>query len=115
MLVDGELIGSDSGSTFDNINPATEEVLGQVADASDAEMERAIDAARRAFDESAWSTDRALAARCLSQLQEALEREREELREELILEVGCPRMTTHANQLDIPLEGALRYPIKLIE
>ena len=37
------------------------------------------------------------------------------MREELILEVGCPRMTTHANQLDIPLDGALRYPVKLID
>ncbi len=115
MLVDGELIGADSGRTFDNVNPATEEVLGQVADASSAEMGRAIDAARRAFDETGWSTDRQLRSRCLSQLQDALESEREELREELILEVGCPRMTTHANQLDIPLEGALRYPIKLID
>ena len=43
MLVDGELIEADSGRTFDNINPATEEVLGPVADASSAEMHRAID------------------------------------------------------------------------
>ena len=78
-------------------------------------MHRAIDGARRAFDETDWSTDRELRKRCLTQLQEALEKDREELREELILEVGCPRMTTHANQLDIPLDGALRYPIKLID
>ena len=115
MLVDGELIESDSGRTFDNVNPATEEVLGPVADASNAEMHRAIDAARRAFDETDWSTNRDRRKECLAQLQDALEKEREELREELILEVGCPRMTTHANQLDIPLDGALRYPIKLID
>ncbi|MCW2532929.1 MAG: Aldehyde dehydrogenase, partial [Blastococcus sp.] len=30
MLIDGELVGSSSGAEFDNINPATEEVLGQV-------------------------------------------------------------------------------------
>jgi len=115
MLVDGQLIEADSGKTFDNVNPATEEVLGQVADASAAEMHRAIDAARRAFDETTWSADRALRKRCLEQLQEALEAEREELREELILEVGCPRMSTHGPQLDGPMEGALRYPAKLIE
>ena len=115
MLVDGELIGADSGRTFDNVNPATEEVLGPVADASNAEMHRAIDAARRAFDETDWSTNRDRRKECLAQLQDALEKEREELREELILEVGCPRMTTHANQLDIPLDGALRYPVKLID
>jgi aldehyde dehydrogenase (NAD+) len=115
MLIDGKLVEADSGKTFDNVNPATEEVIGQVADASAAEMHRAIDAARRAFDETRWSSDREQRKRCLTQLQEALEKERGELREELILEVGCPRMTTYANQLDIPLDGALRYPIKLID
>src|SRR6202050_5683997 len=115
MLVDGKLVESETGRTFDNINPATEEVLGQVADGQTADMHRAIDGARRAFDETDWSTNHELRKRCLSQLQEALEKDREELREELILEVGCPRLTTHANQLDIPLEGALRYPVKLID
>ena len=115
MLVDGELVESDTGQTFDNVNPATEDVIGLVSDGSKADMHRAIDSARRAFDETAWATDRELRKRCLSQLQDALEKDREALREELILEVGCPRMTTHANQLDIPLDGALRYPIKLID
>ena len=115
MLVDGTLIEADSGQTFDNVNPATEEVLGPVADASNAEMHRAIDAARRAFDETDWATNRDRRKECLSQLQEALEKDREAMREELIVEVGCPRMTTYANQLDIPLEGALAYPIKLID
>lgn len=49
MLIDGELVLADSGKTFDNVNPATEEVLGAVADASVTEMRRAIDAARRPF------------------------------------------------------------------
>ena len=115
FLVDGKLVESETGQTFDNINPATEEVLGPVADGSKTDMHRAVDGARRAFDETDWSTNRDLRKRCLSQLQDALEQEREEFREELILEVGCPRMTTHANQLDIPLDGALRYPIKLID
>jgi aldehyde dehydrogenase (NAD+) len=115
MLIDGTLVEADSGATFANINPATEEEIGQVSDASTAEMQRAITAARRAFDETDWSTDHAFRKRCLEQLQEALEAEREELREQLILEVGCPRMSTHSHQLDVPLEGALRYPTKLIE
>jgi aldehyde dehydrogenase (NAD+) len=115
MLVDGELIEADSGATFENVNPATEEVLGVVSDASAAEMQRAIGAARRAFDETSWSTDRAFRKRCLEQLQETLESEREEFREELILEVGCPRMSTMGPQLDGPLDGALRYPAKLID
>jgi aldehyde dehydrogenase (NAD+) len=115
MLIDGKLVDADSGQTFANVNPATEEVIGHVADGSAAEMHRAIDAARRAFDETDWSTNRAFRKQCLEQLQEALEGEREELREQLILETGCPRMLTNGPQLDGPLESALRYPAKLID
>ncbi len=114
MLIDGKLTEGESG-TFTNTNPATEEFLGEVADASIADMHRAIDAARRAFDETDWSTNRALRQRCLLQLQDAIEAELETIREELILEVGCPRMVTHGPQLDAPLAEALRYPAKLIE
>ena len=55
---------------------------------------RAIAAARRAFDDSDWSTNRALRKRALDQLQTAIEAEKEDLREELIAETGCPAMTT---------------------
>jgi aldehyde dehydrogenase (NAD+) len=115
MLIDGKLVDADSGRTFANVNPATEEVLGHVADAAPAEMQRAIAAARRAFDETDWSTNHALRRRGLEQLQAALEAEQEELREQLILEVGCPRMLTHGPQLDAPLGDALRYPTSLID
>src|SRR6478609_11638241 len=115
MMIDGALVEAVSGKTFENVNPATEEVLGQVADASTEDMHRAIAAARQAFDETNWSTDRAFRKHCLTQLQEALDAEQEELREELILEVGCPRMLTHGPQLDAPLADALRDPIQLID
>ncbi len=44
MLIDGKFVEGEAG-TFSNVNPATEEVLGEVADASKADMHRAIDAA----------------------------------------------------------------------
>jgi aldehyde dehydrogenase (NAD+) len=114
MLINGKLVDGQAG-TFANINPATEEVLGEVADASTADMGRAIDAARRAFDETDWSTNRGLRKRCLEQLQQALEAEKELLREELIAEAGCPRAITYGPQLDAPLADALRFPAKLID
>jgi acyl-CoA reductase-like NAD-dependent aldehyde dehydrogenase len=114
MLIDGKLVDGEAG-TFPNVNPATEDVLGEVANASKADMHRAIEAARRAFDRTDWATNRALRKRCLEQLQAALEAEREALREELIREVGCPRMTTHGPQLDAPLADALKFPIELID
>lgn len=114
MLIDGKLVDGEAG-TFANINPATEERLGEVADASKADMQQAIAAARRAFDETKWSTSHAFRKRCLEQLQAALEEEKEALREELILEAGCPRMMTHGPQLDAPLSSALPYTTKLID
>jgi len=115
MLIDGELVNADNGATFANINPATEEKLGDVADGTRNDMRRAITAARRAFDETEWSTNRELRKHCLAQLQKALEDEREEMREQLILEAGCPRMTTTRQQLDAPLVDAIKVPLDLID
>lgn len=115
MLVDGKLVAAASGAEFDNVSPATGRRLGSTAAADEIDMRRAIGAARRAFDESDWSTNRELRKRCLRQLQSALESEKEELRTELIAEVGCPVMTTQLAQLDWPLADALRYPERLID
>ena len=109
MLIDGKLVDGEAG-IFPNVNPATEEVLGEVTDASRADMHRAIDAAAARLRRDDWSTEPRVSKAGLQQLQEALESEREELRELLILEVGCPRMVTHGPQLDAPLAGALTYP-----
>src|SRR5262249_5342328 len=79
MLIGGKLVEAVSGKRFPNVNPATEEVLGEVADASASDMQAAIAAARRAFDDGDWATNRKLRQRCLEQLQDALEAEREEL------------------------------------
>src|ERR1700739_1571337 len=114
MMIDGKLVDGQAG-TFTNINPATEESLGEVADASKEDMHRAIDAARRAFDETDWSTNKELRKRCLLQRDDAIEEEKEELREELILEVGSPRAITFGPQLDAPLEDGLKYPARLID
>lgn len=115
MLIDGELVESASGGQFDNLSPATGLVLGSTAAGDARDMDRAIGAARRAFDHTSWSTDRDLRKRCLAQLQLAIESEQEHLREELISEVGCPVMTTQTAQLDWPLAESLRYPTRLID
>lgn len=114
MLIDGNLVPSTSGAEFDNFSPATGELLGRTAAADPPDMDRAIAAARSAFDDTDWSSNRRLRARCLDQLQAAIEAERDQLREELIAEVGCPAMTTESAQLDWPLADALRYPARLL-
>lgn len=103
LLIDGELVAG-SGGTFQTINPATEEVLGVAADASSDDMGRAIEAARRAFDETGWSTDTELRVRGIRQLQQAMRDRVEELRELAIAEVGAPRMLTSMAQLEGPVE-----------
>ncbi|MCV7300602.1 aldehyde dehydrogenase family protein [Mycobacterium barrassiae] len=115
LLIDGELVAAASGETFDNFSPATGLLLGATAAAGADDMDRAIASARRAFDETDWATNRELRKRCLAQLQEAIEAEKEDLREELIAEVGAPLMTTQTAQLEWPLAESLRYPAGLID
>ncbi|MGH3581463.1 MAG: aldehyde dehydrogenase family protein, partial [Mycobacterium sp.] len=110
MLIDGQLVTAASGTEFDNVSPATGLVLGTTSAAGAEDMDAAIAAARRAFDDGDWAVNRALRQRTLLQLQDAIEAEKEDLREELIAEVGCPAMTTQNAQLDWPLTDALCYP-----
>jgi aldehyde dehydrogenase (NAD+) len=57
LYVDGVLRQAEGGKTYDNIGPWTGEVVGKAADASPADVEDAIAAARRAFDKTDWSTN----------------------------------------------------------
>jgi aldehyde dehydrogenase (NAD+) len=104
-LIGGQLVSATSGGTFENANPATEEIIGVTADCGHADMDAAIAAARQAFDETDWSTDHAFRVRCLRQLQEALTKNADELRATLVAEVGTPVSLTHGPQLDAPVEG----------
>ena len=115
MLIDGKLVAADSGAEFDNISPATGKVIGQVADGSAVEMQRAIAAARRAFDHTDWSTNHAFRKLCLLQLHAAIVADKEAMREEIIAEVGAPRAITYAAQLEGPLEDGLLWPANLID
>ena len=115
MLVDGKLTEAADGARFDNLSPATGKLLGSTAAAAIPDMDAAIASARTAFDNTDWSTNAALRRRCLLQLHEALEAEREDIREELVAEAGAPLMTTNIAQLDWPLADALRYPAELVD
>lgn len=114
LYIGGELRGSSTGHTVDNVNPATEEVLGVCSDASADDMEQAIHAARSAFDTTDWSTNHAFRQRCLRQLHEALQREKDAMRAELVAEVGAPLPSTYMAQLDWPLADAVRWPAEYI-
>lgn len=103
-LIDGALVDAGNGKTFANVNPATEEVIGVTADATREDMDRAISAARRAFDETSWSTDHAFRSRCLKQLYDALVRAKEDLRAIVVAEAGSPVLLTYAVQCDSSID-----------
>jgi aldehyde dehydrogenase (NAD+) len=114
MLIDGKLVEASGGATYDNINPATEDVIGPVADGTPADMDAAITAARRAFDETEWSTNRELRKAGLEQLRDALAKKKEELRAQIVAEVGTPIGLTYAVQQDSCIED-MQWDIDLID
>src|SRR5215475_10241003 len=54
LLINGKWIESSSGKTFPTINPATGEVITQVAESDAPDVDRAVTAARTAFDRGPW-------------------------------------------------------------
>ncbi len=113
LLIDGRLVGA-RGGTFVTVNPATEEALGTAADGDASDMDRAITAARAAFDESDWSRDTSLRVHCLRQLRRALIAEIEALRAITVAEVGAPVALTYGGQLQIPVDD-LEFPAHTAE
>jgi aldehyde dehydrogenase (NAD+) len=108
LLIDGALRPATGQGTFENINPATEEVLGGCADATSDDMDEAIGAARRAFDTTDWSNDPDFRKHCLTQLRDAIAEDLETFRTILVSEAGTPVSLTEWYQLD-PLVGDLTY------
>ncbi|MCY3910606.1 MAG: aldehyde dehydrogenase family protein [bacterium] len=104
VLIDGELRSADGGGVFETVNPATEEVLGVAANATDADAVAAVAAARRAFDTTDWASNHEFRVRCLRQFHAALENHLEEMRELTVAEVGSPVMLTYGGpQLEAPV------------
>jgi betaine-aldehyde dehydrogenase len=75
--IGGTWVGS--GIVKESVNPATGVVLGRWADGGEAEARAAIAAARRAFETSAWSRDRSLRNRALSEMADRFDAHADEL------------------------------------
>jgi aldehyde dehydrogenase (NAD+) len=105
MLIGGKLVEAADGATYENVNPATEQVIGVAADGGEADADAAVAAARQAFDTTSWSTDAAFRVRCLRQLQEQLAKHADALRQSIVAEVGAPLSLTFGPQLDTPISS----------
>nr|MDT0522412.1 aldehyde dehydrogenase family protein [Streptomyces sp. DSM 41633] len=69
LLIGGEL--REAPRTFPSVNPATGEVFGYAPDATVADAQAAVAAARQAFDDTDWSTNTEFRVHCLEQLHRA--------------------------------------------
>jgi phenylacetaldehyde dehydrogenase len=109
MLIDGKWVNAVSGKTFPTYNPATGEVLAQIAEGDREDIDLAVKSARKAFDSGPWSRMTASQrGRLIWKLGDLLEQNVEELATLETLDNGKPLAIARA--ADIPLAAELfRY------
>jgi aminomuconate-semialdehyde/2-hydroxymuconate-6-semialdehyde dehydrogenase len=98
-FIDGTFVAPVSKSYFDDLNPATGEVIAQIPDSDGADVDRAVEAAKRAFP--SWSNVRAEErSRILLRLADLIEQNLDELAELESRDNGKP--VSLAKRMDIP-------------
>jgi len=102
MLIGGQWMPSASGKTFDVVNPATEEVIAQVAEGESEDIDRAVKAARKAFESGPWPEMTPSArGRMISRIGDLILDNLDEFAELESLDNGKP--ITIARVADVPL------------
>ena len=105
LYIDGSWQDSDGDAVLTVLNPATEEVIGTVPDATVSDIDRAVRAARRAFDEGPWPTmsprERSVV---MLRMADVMERRIDELKELSIREAGSTRALADSLQVTVPLQ-----------
>ena len=102
MLIDGKWMDSLSGKKFATVYPATEEIIAEVAKGGPEDIDQAVDAARRAFDDGPWPRmDARDRAKLLYRLADLIEENAEELAALETLDNGKP--ITDSRNVDLPL------------
>src|SRR3984957_502598 len=107
MLIDGQWVDAASGKKFETLNPATGELLATVAEGDAEDINRAVAAARRAF-EGPWSKVKPFERQSmLLKLADLVEKHFEELSQLDTLDMGAPISRTRGNRLRVL--GMIRY------
>ena len=103
LFIGGKFVDGAAGKVFDTINPATGDVLTQVAEGREEDVDRAAKAARAAFDTGPWTQKMAAAdrERILWKIGDLLLAHAEELGELETLDSGKP--VTENTKIDVPL------------
>jgi aldehyde dehydrogenase (NAD+) len=102
MFIGGKWVDSVSGKTFPTVNPATGETICQVAEGDKADVDKAVKAARKAFEDGPWARMNASErGRLLNKLADLIEKNQEELAALESLDNGKPYRDAMA--ADLPL------------
>src|SRR5256714_3084564 len=101
MFVGGEWVPSEGGGTQEILNPATGGVIAVVPKGSAEDVDRAVQAARKAFDEAWFDTTPGERARMLLKLADAVDEHAEELAAIESANVGKPLATTLSEELPV--------------
>src|SRR5712692_5354357 len=102
MLIDGKWVDATSGKTFATLDPSTEEALVQVAEGDKQDVDLAVKAARRAFENGPWRTMTASErGRAIWKLADLMEQNLEQFAELETLDNGKPIGVARA--ADVPL------------
>jgi aldehyde dehydrogenase (NAD+) len=108
LLIDGQWVPARSGRTFESLNPADESVLARIAEGDAEDVDLAVAAARRAFDEGPWRGFKPYQRqRCLLSLADLFEDHLEELAWLDSLDLGGPVSRILTNGKRVP--ERLRY------
>ena len=110
LFINGKWVDSVSGKTFGTINPATEEVITSVAEGDKADIDLAVTAARKAFEEGPWrKTDARDRGRILLRIMDLIEKNKEELALLETLDNGKPISETTNADLPLVIDCLLYY------
>jgi hypothetical protein len=105
MLIEGKWVNSVSGRTFETINPANGETIAHVAEGEAPDIDRAVKAARRAFDRGLWRKMNARErGRLLYKLADLIEKNFDELAALETLDNGKPISDSRAADLSLVLD-----------
>lgn len=105
LYIDGVIRPSANGNTFDVINPWTAKPCGKAADATEADVEEAIAAARRAFDETDWSVNHDLRYELVTKFVDEMFAQKDELTMIARVEAGSAIGAASRAQIDGALNG----------
>lgn len=101
LYINGSYVPSESGKTFETLNPATEEVLATVSEAQEEDIELAVEAARKAFDEGPWSNlSTAERSHLIYKFADLIEENRVELAQLETLDNGKPYQVALEDDID---------------